>query len=44
MKNSTSTKVIEKLIDLELISKLNADLARYKREQEKKGMQGQQAA
>lgn len=34
MNKSTSTTVIEKLIDLELISKLRADIFRFKRKKE----------
>lgn len=34
MNKSTSTTVIEKLIDLELISKLRADISRFKRKKE----------
>lgn len=34
MNSSTTTTVIEKLIDLELISKLRADLLRFKRKKE----------
>jgi hypothetical protein len=34
MKTSTSTTVIERLIDLELIFKLKADLARFKKKTE----------
>jgi uncharacterized membrane protein len=35
MQTSSSTVVIEKLIDLELISKIKADLARFKRNKAK---------
>jgi uncharacterized membrane protein len=44
MNPSTSTTVIEKLIDLELISKLRADLLRFKRKKEQQQNSTQQAA
>ncbi|MFD2160797.1 hypothetical protein ACFSJU_00190 [Paradesertivirga mongoliensis] len=45
MNKYNSTKVIEKLIDLELLFKLKADLSRFKKKQEKQsGNRPSQAA
>lgn len=44
MKKTTPTLVIEKLIDLELIFKLKADISRFKKKQELNKVQSSQAA